>query len=345
VYLAYRAISERDFLPTHARRLTALLLGAAVFLAPMVIVWSRTPDGFASRARVNVLAPNNLVHSMHALGVDNVWAVVGHQLRAGLEALAVRGIYGMWPADHYGDPTPLLDPWTSGLLAIGVIAIFLRTRSSSGVLLTTWLLLGILLSAGLTVDQPDPGRMLALLPALVIVASLVLDELWRGASHLYGRMGEALFAVPVVVVLGLVLHANVDDYFRAFAQHQPATPLTLASTYAARIGDDYRVYMIGSGNWSLDGDLPRFLVPNADAVNVKDGSLELPLERIPQAKGVVFVVEGSESDAERRLAPIRAMYPGGVTDVVSQTNGKSAFVSYQVENSALSSTQPDTIRE
>ena len=243
--------------------------------------------------------------------MDNAWAVVGHQLRAGLEALAVRGTWGVWPADHYGDPTPLLDPWTGGLLAIGAVAILLRTRSSSGVLLTTWLLLGILLSAGLTVDNPDPGRMLALLPAFIIVASLVLDELWRGASHLYGRMGEAVFAVPVVVVLGLVLHANVDDYFRAFPQHQPATPLTLASTYAARIGSDYRIYMIGSGNWTLDSELPRFLAPNADAANVKDRDLELPLERIPHVKGVAFVVEGNESDAELRLAPIRSTYPGG----------------------------------
>jgi hypothetical protein len=87
------------------------------------------------------------------------------------------------------------------------------------------------------------------------------------------------------------------------------------------------------------------LAPNADAVNVKDQDLELPLERIPQVKGVAFVVEGSESDAERRLAPIRSMYPGGVTDVVSQSNGKPAFVSYAVENSALSVTRPDTVQE
>jgi 4-amino-4-deoxy-L-arabinose transferase-like glycosyltransferase len=345
VYLIYRAVFERGFLRTHARRLPALLIGAAVFIAPMVIVWSRTPDGFAVRSRVNILLPSNMSHSMNALHVDTVWDVLGHQLRSGLEVLAVRGVSGLWAMDHFGDPGPLLDPWTAGLVAVGLIAILLRPRSSNSVLLAAWLVLGVLLSAVLTVDQPDPGRMVAVLPAIVLVAALALDEIWRGATYVSGRIGNALAPVIVVVLLGLILHANVDDYFRVFPERLPATPMTLASMHAARMSDDYRTYLVGSGDWSFDNEVARYFAPNVEAVNVKDGRLNVPLERIPPVKGIDFLVEGSESAAEPRLAPIRAAYPGGVTEVVSQSNGIPAFVSYQVENSTLAAARPDAIRE
>jgi 4-amino-4-deoxy-L-arabinose transferase-like glycosyltransferase len=335
VYLAHRALLQRDFLRVQARGLATLLIGAVIFLAPMAIVWSRTPDGFASRARVNILLPENLSHSMDALHVDNVWAVVGQQLRAGAEVLGVRGVWGVWPADHFDDPTPLLDPWMAGLVAVGIVAILLRPRSSGSVLLAGWLLLGLLLSAGLVVDQPDPGRLLAFLPALVIVAALALDEIWRGASFLSGRLANALLPLPILLVLGLVLYANVDNYFRVFPEHQPATALTLASEYAARMGDHYQIYMIGGSNWSLDNEVSHFLAPDADAINVKQAALQLPLEGVPGGKGAAFVIEGSQSDADGRLAPIRTIYPGGFGDVVSLANGKPAFVSYVIDNSAL----------
>ena len=46
VYLGYRALTERGFLRTHARALLALVFGAVVFLAPMAVVFVRSPEQF-----------------------------------------------------------------------------------------------------------------------------------------------------------------------------------------------------------------------------------------------------------------------------------------------------------
>jgi hypothetical protein len=81
----------------------------------------------------------------------------------------------------------------------------------------------------------------------------------------------------------------------------------------------------------------RFLVPEIDGVNVRDRSLGLPLDRVPAAKGVVFI---DPSPADPRFAALRAVYPGGVLAAHRDNHGIIAFYSYRVDQAMLLSAQP-----
>jgi hypothetical protein len=178
-----------------------------------------------------------------------------------------------------------------------------------------------------------------------IGVALVLERAWQGVGRLGGRVASLAFAVPVLIVLGLALQANVHDFFDIqVVERQPAGRFTLLSTYAETIVDRYRIYAIGRGDWSLNNEPSRFLLPNADAVNVRDTSLALPLAPIPSSKGVAFLVESGIPDFDQRVAAIQRAYPGGHQVVIAQHSGAAAFTSYLVENADLVAANPGAAR-
>jgi hypothetical protein len=184
------------------------------------------------------------------------------------------------------------------------------------------------------------------IPALVLAPALMLERAWRGVSNLAGSIGTYAFAVPVVVLLGLALQANVHDYFDIqIVERQPATRFTLLSNYASSIGDRYRLYVIGRSDWTLNYDTPRFLVPNPDAVDVRNAPLALPLERIPVTKGVAFLVENGSDVYAQRMDAIRLAYPGGHEEVIFERPGQPTFTSFLVENGALTAADPTATRD
>src|SRR5207253_1670096 len=128
-------------------------------------------------------------------------------------------------------------------------------------------------------------------------------------------------------------------------ERQPAGRFTLLSTYARSIQDRYRLYVIGSPDWTLNYETPRFLVPNPDAVDVRAAPLALPLDRIPSSKGVAFLVENGANDFTQRLLTIRGTYPDGVETVISARPGTPTFTSYLVENPVLTATNPGAVRD
>jgi hypothetical protein len=102
----------------------------------------------------------------------------------------------------------------------------------------------------------------------------------------------------------------------------------------------YRLYVIGRDDWTLEYETPRFLVPGADAVNVRSNPLELPLTTIPADKGVAFVVEAGASDFSQRMAAIRSAYPEGQESQVSARPGNPTFTAYVVDHGALIAANP-----
>ena len=162
-----------------------------------------------------------------------------------------------------------------------------------------------------------------MLPALVIVSALVVDYVSAAAS--IGAWGNASAAVGAVAVLALALHANVDDYFRVYnGLHQP-NAMSLLTAYANNVNDDYRLVVFPSSAFNLTSEIPRFLVKNPDAVEVRNSQLELPLPVIPNRKGVAFLVQGGEAESDDLLAPVKAIYPQGVTDIITKPSGEPAF--------------------
>jgi hypothetical protein len=330
VYIGFRAITERGFIRTHAPGLLAMSFGALVFVAPMLAIYGRSEGSFVQRAAaVLVTSPANLKHELDAYHVSTLAEVLAIQAQRTLEAFHIRGETSL----EYGHPGPLFDFWTGALLAMGAIAVLFRLGSGRGILLASWVWLALLLGSVMTTDAMFSPHTVVAIPALVLAAALMLDRAWRGVTRLAGSAGTYAFAAPVVVLLGLALQANVHDYFDLqVVQRQPASRFTLLSTYARSMEDRYRLYVIGRGDWTLNYDTPRFLVPNPDAVDVRNAPLALPLEHIPISKGVAFLIERGADDYAQRMDAIRRTYPAGQESLIAERTGTPVFTSYLVEN-------------
>jgi hypothetical protein len=273
--------------------------------------------------------------------VSTFQEVLAIQVQRTLEAFNIHGETSL----QYGHPTPLLDFWTGGLLAMSAIGILLRPGSARGALLAGWVWLTLFVGSVLTVDALFSPRVLLALPALAIGAALVLEHAWQGVSRLAGRAGTLAFALPVVAVLGLALQANALDFFDVqVVERQPAGRFTVLATYAQTIADHYRMYAIGREDWALTNEPARFLLPNADAVNVRNASLALPLPAIPADKGVAFLVENGVADYDQRMGLIQRTYPGGTQMVQAERSGNAVFTSYLVEDAELLAANPGAAR-
>jgi 4-amino-4-deoxy-L-arabinose transferase-like glycosyltransferase len=342
-YLGFRALTERGFLRTHGAGIVGMAFGTLVFLAPMLAIYGRSEGSFIQRAAaVLVTSPTNLNHEFDAYHVNSLAEVLAIQAQHTLEAFHIRGETSL----EYGHPGPLFDFWTGALLAMGAIGVLLRLGSGRGILLASWVWLALLLGSVLTTDAMFSPHIVVAIPALVLAAALMVERAWQGVTRLTGQLGTYAFTVPVVAVLGLALQGNVHDYFDIqVILRQPASRFTLLSTYARSIGDRYRLYVIGRPDWTLNYDTPRFLVPNPDAVDVRDAALALPLEHIPSSKGVAFVVERGADDYAQRLERIRRAYPDGSETLITERSGTPVFTSYLVENQVLGATNPAATRD
>jgi hypothetical protein len=138
----------------------------------------------------------------------------------------------------------------------------------------------------------------------------------------------------------------VHDYFDVqVVERQPASRFTVLSNYAASINATYRLYVIGRPDWTLMYDTPRFLIPNPDAVDVRNAAVALPLDRIPSSKGVAFLVENGADDFTQRMDAIRGAYPDARETVIFVRPGEPMFTSYLVENPVLVATSPGATRD
>jgi 4-amino-4-deoxy-L-arabinose transferase-like glycosyltransferase len=335
MYVCFRSLTERDFLRTHVRGLAALVVAFSVFVAPLVVVWSRSAEGMAARSSEFIFNAPSYQHELSSLHVDSMWSVIAAQTVRTLEAFNIRGGTGL----QYAHPWPLLDPWTGALLAIGALPFLVRLRSSNDVLLAAWVWLGLIVGSVLTVDALFTPHGLVVLPALTIVAALALDYMWS-ASASVGALGRAAATLAVTAIIVAAFYANADDYFRvSYAFNQPNT-MSLLVRYANASNDRYRLVVFPSDGFNLTSEIPQFLVRNPDAMEVRNAQLQLPLADVPTRKGVAFLVQGSVADAAQLLTPIEAIYPQGETDVITRPDGKPGFVSYRVDHAALTEADP-----
>jgi hypothetical protein len=306
-------------------------------------VYGRSQGSFFQRAAaVLVTSPGNLDHELNAYHVSSVREVLAIQALHSLEAFHIRGETSL----EYGHPGPLFDFWTGALLAMGAVAVFVRLGSADGFLLASWLWLAMLLGSVLTTDAMFSPHLVVAIPALMLAPALMLERAWLGLTSLAGRYGTYLFGLAVVTLLGLALSGNVHDYFEVHVvQRLPAGRFTVLSTYARILNDRYRLYVIGRGDWTLQYDTPRFLIPNPDAVDVRDKPLDLPLGAVPTDKGVAFLVESSTNDYAQRMNAIRTAYPRGREEVISERTGNAVLTGYLVENADLVAANPNATRD
>lgn len=338
-HLAYLTLTERGFLRRQWRGIAAMAAGAAIFLAPMGVVYLSHPDTLMTRTEgVFILGERNLQHAYAAYEVERPLDVLRVQAVNTLTAFNLRGE----TSQQHARRAPLLDFWTGALLVLGVAGAVPRLRQAGYLLLFAWLGATLLLGSVLTVDALFSPRVIVALPALCLFPALFLEEGWRGLRRLGGRAGDHAGAVLLLALVVLAARSNYHDYFEGhIIEAQPAGFNTLISRYVLGVNDRYRVYLMGRADTSLRYDTERLLLPEVDGVDVRDAELALPLDLVPEEKGVAFVVEHGIDSTEGRMATLREAYPGGVETLHETVRGYPVFYSYLVEREELLAANSD----
>jgi 4-amino-4-deoxy-L-arabinose transferase-like glycosyltransferase len=315
--------------------LVAALIGAGVFVAPMIPVLSSSPDNVVGRGpTVLVLTPQNRQHQLDLLDADSTPEMLLIQAWRTLEAF---NIFGETSDQYHHQNVPLLDLWTAALLVVGAVAMLRRITRPKYTLLNAWVWLTLIVGGALTIDAPFSPRLLVVLPALVILAAIALEGGWATAERVFARRGRAVFGAITGGVLMLALAANYHDYFNLhIVYHQPAGSSTVLSRFVRDVSQGYRVYLVGPTELALGYDTQRFLIPNADAMEVPDGRIGIPLTSPPERKGAVFVFTSEDAGPQRIVyGDVRAEYPGGRPRTHLRSNGEELFTSYTVEHAEL----------
>ncbi len=335
LYCVYGAVVQPGFLQRHGRNLLVAAVGAGLFLAPQLVWYAHAPwSAMARTSAVFLLRPDNLAHEYGAYHVSGVGQVLWNQFTNSIAAFNLRGETSL----QYNQVAPLLDRWSGPLFVLGLALVTLRPRTPRHFMLAGWFWLTLFLGSVLTVDALFSPRVIALLGVLAILPCLVIDLGWRALTGRFGATGAWGGGLLAAFFVGLTAASNAIGYFDLHVRTmEPEGFFTVLSRYVQPINGRYRVYLLADAETSLRYDTVRFLVPEIDGVNVRNRSLGLPLDRLPAAKGVVFI---DPSPADPRFAAARAVYPGGVLEEHRDNHGTIAFYSYRVDHASLLSADP-----
>ncbi len=335
LYLVHRALVEPRFLQRHRGNLLLGAFGAGIFIAPQLVWYVHDPLSAMGRtSAVFLLRPDNLAHEYTAYHVSGPGQVLWHQFTNSIAAFNLRGETSL----QYNQVAPLLDRWSGPLFVLGLALVTFRPGSPRHFMLASWFWLTVLLASVLTVDALFSPRIIAMLGVLAILPCLVIDLGRRALTGRFGVRGAWGGNLLAVFFVGLTATSNAIGYFDLHVRTmEPEGFFTVLARFVQPINGRYRVYLLADADASLRYDTVHFLVPEIDGVNVRNRSLGLPLDRLPAAKGVVFI---DPSPADPRFAAVRAVYPGGALEEHRDNHGTIDFYSYRVDHEILLSADP-----
>jgi len=321
VFLAYALLLRRDLLRGNWGGLVLFGLALLLGMGPMIPFYARHPYNFVIRSRVVFLFyPPVMEHLMGKYGVDTVSAVVKEQLKRSLLMFH----HSIDSSTQFGLAKPMLDPYTSPLLVLGLGYALRRFRRAGHALAVIWLLLILFIGSMLTNNAPFWPRLVGILPPAALLVALAVDRVWAQVEQMWGDTGSALMALLVVAGLIFVGVHNWQLYYHAVEDN--ARP-------RARIGR----YLYG-----LDPDINACLISEPFQLSVREiaflayprATYDLP----PDAHGAaldacpgprrVFILTPNHLDL---LPELQARYPGGVTQEHREASGNLIFVSYLLE--------------
>jgi 4-amino-4-deoxy-L-arabinose transferase-like glycosyltransferase len=338
LYCLYRAIRERDFLRRDGAKLLVAVFGAVALTAPQLVWYLHAPLSILARSStVFLFTPDNLAHEYGAYHAGGPGQVLWIQFVNSMAAFNLRGETSL----QYNQVAPLLDRWSGPLFVLGLALVTLRPASPRHFLLASWFWLTILLGSVLTTDALFSPRTLVMLGVLAILPCLVIDLGRRGLTARFGTRGSWAAGLLAAVFVGLTATSNAVGYFDQHVRTmEPEGFFTVLARYVQPINGRYRIYLLADADASLRHETVRFLVPSIDGVNVRNRALPLPLDRVPAAKGVLFIDPAAD---DPRLAAVQATYPGGILEAHRNNQGTLAFYTYRVERGALLAADPGAV--
>jgi 4-amino-4-deoxy-L-arabinose transferase-like glycosyltransferase len=333
-----------------------LALGAFVACGPLVAYVLTDTSALVGRAQA-VLILNGTTYMqghLHDLfGTDDFGTIFKWQLAA--VPLLLSGLADQ--SEQYGPHYAMEDPLVAGLMLVGFWLAVLSPRRPLHLLLALWVLGTVILGGVLTIDMPWWPRLLAMLPALCLLAALASERVLRllesvltvGVAWLadLGRhiLRWRLTIVQVLVttqIVALIATANVlkysldesvQNYFVAYPAQvnndSYRTRYTDLSYLAAQLPSGTHVVLFAGGDMLWDYATIRFLAPDVQGKVVRDAT-ELG-DALAARTGPVVVIIPVDMNADfQKALNASGLLPSGFYQPHYNAFGHTTLYTYSV---------------
>jgi len=322
MFLAYLLLLRQDLLEGNWGGLVLFGLALLLGLGPMIPFYARHPYNFLIRSReVFLFHPPVMKHLMGKYGVDTVSAVVKEQLKRSLLMFH----HSIDSSTQFGLAKPMLDPYTSPLLVLGLGYGMRRLRQAGHALAIIWLLLILFIGSMLTNNAPFWPRLVGILPAATLIVALAVERIWALIEQRWGETASALVVLLLIVGLLFVGVHNWQLYYSAVKDN--ARPRARIGRYLYGLDPEINACMI-SEPFQLSVREIAFLAYPRSTVDLPPDAHGAALDACPGPRRV-FILTSNHLNA---LPELQARYPGGVTEEHHEANGTLVFVSYLLEH-------------
>jgi 4-amino-4-deoxy-L-arabinose transferase-like glycosyltransferase len=337
---------RRDWLHRRGEHLAALLLAFGIVSGPMIVYAIQRPADYNTRLnQVGIIQTGWLEQQQEARDVGPL-PLLAEQFEHALFGFAV---YPDRTVSYGGGA--LANPGMALLLFLGLGLSALNWRHPPALLLSLWFWGGLIGGGVLTVEPPTSNRLVAIVPAVVLLAALALAEIARVLAPLLSRQAAPRGALLLVVVAALPLALLDVRYY--FAEYLPehrfgGTHAYIATTLGRELADEpagTQLYFFGPpAMWSGFSSFV-FFAPQIERTDVEEplstpGEVERLIERADSDAIFVFLPHRADE-----LALVQQRYPDGeILRVPTPQPGSSglAFAAYRVSQAALTTPQPSS---
>ena len=322
-----------------------LVAGLVAALGPLVAYFSANSG--ALNSRTNEVLILNLTaymrgHLIDQFGTADLKTVVLRQLAA--VPLLPTGVADQ--STQYGPHYSLLGVGVAALVTIGFFYALLRLRQPVYLLLAIWISGTVVLGGVLTMDMPDWQRLLVMLPALCLLAALLLEDLlqrfehgivalaeWLPTAHLPAvrlpRLAPALAGTLLALaLLGVNANWNIQRYFGDFpaqTNHDPWwTTYSDIGRYLNTLPAGTRFILFSDDSLIADYATLRFLGPGVTGERVETTSDLAQALAKSQGPTVAIVTQSQLGLMEAALTDGTVLPPGSFVPYVT-ANGMTTF--------------------
>ncbi|HEY1388026.1 MAG TPA: glycosyltransferase family 39 protein [Ktedonobacterales bacterium] len=344
---------NRRLLSGRGPTLAWLIAGVLAALGPLASFFRTAGNALNSRTdEVLILnqTPWMRDHLIQQFGTADIPTVLLRQLAAiPLLPTAVAD-----QSTQYGPLYSLLDVGVATLVTIGFFYALLRLRKPVYLLLAIWIVGTVVFGGVLTIDMPDWQRLLVMLPALCLLAALLLEDILerveQGIVSVADRLprlwlpsrAPALAATLLALVLvGLSANWNIQRYFVDFphqTNHDPWwTTYTDIGRYLSTLPADTHFILFSDDTLVADYATLRYLGPGVSGGRVETTD-ELAQALANSADPTVTIVTlGRVGDLEQALAAGGILPSGSFTPYVT-ANHTTTFYLYMTQQAPPGST-------
>jgi hypothetical protein len=255
---------------------------------------------------------------------------------------------------QYGPLYSLLDVGVATLVTIGFFYALIRLRKPVYLLLAIWIVGTVVFGGILTIDMPDWQRLLVMLPALCLLAALLLEDILERveqgivsfADHLPrlrlpSRAPVLAATLLALVLVGLSANWNIQRYFVDYP-HQTNhdswwTTYTDIGRYLGTLPVDTHFILFSDDSLVADYATLRYLGPGTSGGRVETTD-ELAQALANSSSPTVTIVTLSRvNDLEQALLVGGTLPPGSFTPYVT-ANHTTTFYLYTTQQAPPGST-------